>query len=163
MAVKKMGRPTIFTKELADKICFRISSGESLRSIVKDKKIPAMSTILLWVIDGKHSDFSEQYTQACATRAESLFEEALEIADEENEDVSRSRLRVDTRKWYLSKVLPKKFGEKLDLTSGGKPIPILGGVTRKENAKGDLSENSKTDGIYNNNGDEKSNSTQETN
>ena len=69
-----------------------------------------------------------------------MFEELLEIADDgtndwmkENRDGStyyvingeamgRSRLRVDVRKWYLSKVLPKKFSDKLDLTSDHKPL-----------------------------------------
>jgi len=36
--------------------------------------------------------------------------------------MGRSRLRVDVRKWYLSKVLPKKFSDKLDLTSDHKPL-----------------------------------------
>ena len=39
------------------------------------------------------------------------------------EAVLRSRLRVDTRKWLMSKLKPKKYGEKLDLTSGGDKIP----------------------------------------
>ena len=72
-----------------------------------------------------------------------MFEELLDIADDGSNDwvlregkdeeewwqlnqeaISRSRLRVDTRKWYLSKVLPKKFGEKMDVTTDGKPISI---------------------------------------
>lgn len=141
MESKKNGRPTVFSEELVDAICLRIASGESLRNICKDDKFPAMSTVLLWVSDGKHLNFSEQYNQACSVRAEVLFEESLEIADDTSKDyvtkensdgseyevintehIQRSRLRVDTRKWYLSKVLPKKFGDKLDMTSGGEPI-----------------------------------------
>jgi uncharacterized protein (DUF2147 family) len=65
-----------------------------------------------------------------------MFDELLEISDDSSQDtlvtklgpmenkewVNRSKLRVDTRKWYLSKVLPKKFGEKFDVTSDGKAI-----------------------------------------
>ncbi|MEU6504669.1 hypothetical protein ABZ895_34575, partial [Streptomyces californicus] len=29
------------------------------------------------------------------------------------EHVQRSRLRIDTRKWYLSKIMPKKYGERI--------------------------------------------------
>lgn len=45
----------------------------------------------------------------------------------DNARVQARRLQVDTRKWYLSKVLPKLYGDKLDLTSGGEklPTPIL--------------------------------------
>ena len=44
------------------------------------------------------------------------------------EHIQRSRLRVDTRKWYLSKLNPKKYGDKVDVTTKGKEItnPILG-------------------------------------
>ena len=31
------------------------------------------------------------------------------------EHVQRSKLRVDTRKWYLSKILPKKYGDKINV------------------------------------------------
>lgn len=53
-----------------------------------------------------------------------MFDELETIADipDSKESPMRSRLRVDTRKWYLSKVLPKKFGEKMDVTSGGEKI-----------------------------------------
>ena len=61
-----------------------------------------------------------------------MFEELIEIADEEKKDVMRSRLRVDTRKWYLSKIVPKKYGEKLDLTSKGEKLPITGMIIKKD-------------------------------
>lgn len=139
----KPGRPTTFTQALADKICARIASGESVRSISRDEHMPCGATIYNWLLDKKHLHFLEQYARARDIQAELMFEEILEIADdgsndfmtiqkgereynvEDKEVTNRSRLRVDSRKWYLSKVLPKKFGDKLDLTSDGKPIPLL--------------------------------------
>lgn len=128
------GRPTIFNGKVARTICERISHGESLRKITKEPEMPAMSTVMKWLANKEMKGFIEQYEDACNTRAEMLFEEIEEIADDENKDVQRSRLRVDTRKWYLSKVLPKKFGDKLDLTTLGDklPTPILGGVSKKD-------------------------------
>lgn len=127
------GRPTIFTDELAETICARIASGESLRSICKEDNMPVMSTVMLWIIDGKHEAFSEQYELARKIQAETLADELFDISDDGTNDwvqkndkdgnsyyhlngehVQRSRLRVDTRKWYLSKVLPK-FAEKQQL------------------------------------------------
>lgn len=148
-----MARPTIYTPKLAFQICKRIAKGQSLRGICRNKNFPDASTIHLWLLDGKHEEFFKQYAHARQVQAEMMFEELLEIADDgsndfmtlkkgdfeyevENKEVTnRSRLRVDTRKWYLSKVLPKKFGEKIDVTSGGKtlPAPILGGITVKKN------------------------------
>ena len=131
------GRPSTYTKELGDVISTRIATGESLRAICKEDGMPHLSTVMLWVVDNNHKEFSEQYERACNARAEHLFEEVLEIADASDTVVkkgaekkssaysSNQRLKVDTRKWYLSKVLPKKFGDKIDVTSGNKPIPLL--------------------------------------
>ena len=149
---KKRGRPTKYNNKLGKKICERISAGESVREIVKDDKMPSSSTIFRWLLDERYKLFWEQYEKARNIQAELMFEELLEIADNGSNDwvlrtgnedkewwiqngeaMSRSRLRVDTRKWYLSKVLPKKFGEKLDLTSLGDkliPTPLLKNVSR---------------------------------
>ena len=114
-----MARPTIYTKELGEKICSQIAAGKSVRSICKSPKMPSASTIFYWLIDEGKKEFLEQYTQARNVQAELLFEELQEIADNQEGDVMRDRLRVDTRKWYLSKVLPKKFGEKVGLEHSG--------------------------------------------
>ena len=139
----KGGRPTIFTQELADIICKRIAAGESLRRICFEPEMPNADTVFTWLIDDKHKRFSENFSRARASQAELMFDEILDIADdgendymtitkgdtsynmEDKEVTNRSKLRVETRKWYLSKVLPKKFGDKMDVTSGGRPIPLL--------------------------------------
>ena len=119
-----MARPTIFSEELGDLICERIARGESVRKICKDESMPARKTVHLWFLDENKKEFLHKYEIACDIRADELFDELEEIADipDTTESPMRSRLRVDTRKWYLSKVLPKKFGEKIDVTSGGEKI-----------------------------------------
>lgn len=134
-----MARPTIYTDELAHSICARIASGESMRSICKDDDMPVMSTVMLWLIDGKHTLLSEQYAKARQIQAETLADEIFDIADDGSNDwmkinrgdeegyrvngeaVARSRLRVDTRKWYLSKVLPR-FADKKEESSGAEQL-----------------------------------------
>ena len=125
-----MARPTIYSDELATTICARIASGESVRSICQDDDMPVKSTVMLWLIDGEHQFFSDQYAKARQIQAETLADELFDIADDGTNDwmkrtgkdgeeayilngeaVARSRLRVDTRKWFLSKVLPR-FSEK---------------------------------------------------
>jgi hypothetical protein len=153
-----MARPTKFTSKLGLTICKRIAGGESLRNVCCDENMPNRSSVHLWILAGKASDaspelkaFSDQYELSIEVRAENMFDEIEEIADDgrndymtkvnndgleyevvNSEHIQRSRLRVDARKWKLSKMLPKKFGEKLDLTSGGKalPSPIYGGVSK---------------------------------
>lgn len=131
------GRPSIYTDELVSEICARIASGESLRSICKSDNMPVMSTIMLWLVDGKHPNFSEQYAEARRIQAETLADELFDISDDASNDwmvrngkedepgyvlngehVQRSRLRLDTRKWYLSKVLPK-FADKQQVEHSG--------------------------------------------
>lgn len=141
----KMGRPSIYSDVLADKICEELSSGLSMRDICKREDMPAQATVYEWLNDNAKSYFSEQYTKARAKQAEHLFEEILEIADDGTNDwmenhgeedsgwrfngehYQRSRLRIDTRKWYLSKVLPKKYADTTKLEHTGKdgdPIKV---------------------------------------
>ena len=131
----EIGRPSEYTEEIGLKICERLARGESLNTICKDDDMPARRTIHYWLLDKDKESFLHQYEKACNARADKLFDDLLDIADSENKgDVNRARLRVDTRKWYLSKVLPKKFGEKVDFTSGGeKIIPLFDYVSNRNN------------------------------
>lgn len=124
------GRPSTYSEKITSEIIERMSEGESLRSICNDKHMPNLSTVILWKT--KHEEFSQQYEAAERCRAQHLFDELQEIADDKHKDtyidengnertntevVARSRLRIDTRKWALSKMLPKLYGDKLDLSS----------------------------------------------
>lgn len=137
-------------KKIKDKICDIISTNTiGLHRLVKNyNDLPAVSTIMLWLANDK--DFSEQYARARETQADLLADEIIEIADdtvndskftengeiENKEWINRSRLRVDARKWKASKLAPKKYGDKVDVTTGGEkiqtPIIIDWGVDNKE-------------------------------
>lgn len=130
---KKMGRPTTYTQALADRICEEIANGSSVRTVAKSESMPAPSSIFKWLRE--HKEFSEQYARACEERSEAMSEDILDIADDGTNDwmevnrrghqgwetngeaLQRSRLRVDTRKWLMSKMKPKKYGDRLDLNS----------------------------------------------
>ena len=137
-----LGRPTVFTEELASNICEGIADGRSLRSIVaSDDGMPARSTIFRWLANDQN--FQDQYAKAREAQADVLFEEILDIADEaqtttklvgQGDDaeeiitydsvaVARNRLRVDARKWMAGKLRPKKYGDKLEL-SGDEKNPL---------------------------------------
>jgi hypothetical protein len=123
---KKIGRPSAYTQQTADEICFRLSEGESLRTILKDDHMPSMSMVFRWLADEQYKSFREQYAHAKEVCLEHMAEEMLEIADEtafdtvetqhgfkaDSEWIQRSKLRVDTRKWLLAKLMPKKYGDK---------------------------------------------------
>lgn len=153
---KKTGRPEIWSQELADKVCEKIAQGYSMRTVCASDDMPAISTLFKWIRE--KPEFTQQYARATEERTEAMAEDILDIADDgsndlmtiqkgdvtyevENREVTnRSRLRVDTRKWLMSKMKPKKYGEKLDLTSDGKalPVPIYGGVSKHNSDKKDI-------------------------
>lgn len=105
---------TTFTQEIFDKICERIAEGESLRAIFKTKGMPAKRTFLRWV--AADDTLAKQYAEAQLMRAEHYFDEIVEIADK-GTDPAKTRVQVDARKWVLSRMNPKKYGDKMDLTA----------------------------------------------
>ena len=114
-----MGRPSAYTPEVAQEICERIAAGESLRRICDADHMPAPATVCLWVTDDREG-FAEQYARARRAQGTLLADEIFAIADGSG-DVARDRLGVDTRKWYLSKVLPKLYGDKVEVEHTGIP------------------------------------------
>ena len=127
----KVGRPESWSDELAEEICTEIALGNSLRQVLRKEGMPAMKTVFSWF--KTHPEFKVMYQAATQERTEAMAEDILEIADDRDEDVQRSRLKVDTRKWVMAKMKPKKYGDKLDLTSDGEklPTPIYGGMSGK--------------------------------
>ncbi len=141
----KIGRPTTYTKELADKLCAMLAEGMSLRSVCNEEGMPCAATVFSWMRTDEM--FLKQYARAKEESADAMAEEILDISDdghndwmtkwygdnevvvENKEALQRSRLRVDTRKWLMSKMKPKRYGDKLDVTSNGKELgtPIYGG------------------------------------
>lgn len=116
-----------YTDELADEICHAIATHPyGLERICKKfPHFPDKCTIWAWRL--KYSDFSDKYYKAKLLQADLHVEECVDISDDtsidkkmnhngdevtNNEAVNRSRLKVDTRKWIASKLLPKQYGDK---------------------------------------------------
>lgn len=115
MATKtKNGRPSDYLPEVAADICSLLADGESLRKVCERPGMPDKATVFRWL--AKHDEFRDQYAKATETRADAIFEEMFDIADEATEEsaaVAKARLRIDTRKWALARMNPKKYGEKV--------------------------------------------------
>lgn len=107
----KRGRPTKYTTKLAEEICKRLSAGESLRKICKSAHMPTEGAVRGWVVDDV-GDFSAQYTRARNIGLDVLADEVLAIADGKG-DVQRARIKFDARRWYLSKLAPKRYGDRV--------------------------------------------------
>lgn len=139
-----MARPSIYTQELANRICEQLSQGISLRSVCREEYMPDAASVFRWLSEKK--EFCEQYARAKEESADAMAEDILELSDgaigviksgaekKSGALAQAVRLQVDTRKWIMSKMKPKKYADKLDLTTNGKdiPTPIYGGSATKE-------------------------------
>lgn len=118
-------------------------NGLSLRQACRKLTKPAWQTVLKWVsIDPK---LEEQYVRACEAREQMLHDELLELSDDgrfdkktittrggqeieviDQEVLGRSKLQVDTRKWILARMNPRKYGDKVETTiqGGDKPVNV---------------------------------------
>jgi len=145
---KGRGRPREDWKQLQVDMCRLIAnSNMGWRSVLEELKkthdrVPHHSTVEDWLLHDK--EFTAQYARAKEDQADFLVEEMLQIADDASQDeifvectdgsgqgakrvcnkefIARSRLRVDTRKFIAAKLKPKKYGDKLDVTSGNEPL-----------------------------------------
>jgi hypothetical protein len=152
-----MGRTAEEIETLFKKVISDIEQGASLRSAIKKNKPLSATTFTKWC--DNDASRAERYARATLKRAEVIFEDIINIADENHRDVyidpesgvertdndvvQRARLRIDARKWVLSKMHPTKYGDKLDVTSGNKPLAvpaIVGMVIKNETTTPDESE-----------------------
>lgn len=99
-------------ENIMDLIVERLASGESLRSICLSDGMPNRSTVMRWLDDNEA--FATKYARAkdigFDERAEKLAED-IEV----EEDVQRAKLKFEYGRWYLSKLAPKRYGERLAL------------------------------------------------
>lgn len=117
-------------QKIIDDVCSEIENGKSLRASLCMPNMPARKTFLEWI--DNNEKYRNQYARACDDRAETIFEDILKIADTTENDIiemddgktfinhdviNRAKLRIDSRKWMLGKMNPKKYGDKMDLSS----------------------------------------------
>ena len=134
-----MGVHSTFTPDMGNKICKLIEDGFTFRKIEAMEGMPANTTILRWLSEGDtdiasnkpdtpKANFRRQYARSKSIQCHVIAEETLDISDDNSLDkvvdkegnlvsnpanVQRDRLRVDTRKWHVSKLMPKIYGERV--------------------------------------------------
>jgi hypothetical protein len=118
------GRPSIFSPTLADTICERIASGETLSAICIDDDMPSVATVGRWTRE--NPEFKAAYAHARVAQAEVRQGEIITIADSSYSvvrlddgtekivanDPQRDRLRIDARKWVAARFDPATYGDK---------------------------------------------------
>jgi hypothetical protein len=101
-----------FSQDMADEICLRLSNGISLNDICSDPDMPSKMSVWRW--QRAFPEFAEQMQEARANMAEFLAGEIVKIADSE-EDPNRAKVRIAARQWVCAKLLPQRFGDRVEL------------------------------------------------
>lgn len=154
------GGKGIYDDKLATEFCERMCKGEAPTQICQDPRMPSYPTIIRWTLsdDPKLEAFRIMYEESKKIMWLYHADQMLDLSDNsandymdrynkfteetervfDNENVQRSKLRIDTRKWLLAKMLPHVFGEKVDVSIGGrdgKPIAIAAITMSAEDAE----------------------------
>jgi hypothetical protein len=110
-----------YNPELASTILTRVSEGETLRQVARDEGVPE-SSIREWIrsdVDG----LAARYSQARAMQVDSWADEIITVAYDLTIDPAEKRVRCDQLRWLLSKLSPKRYGERL-LVAGDADSPV---------------------------------------
>jgi hypothetical protein len=121
------GRKSIYTKALTAKICKQLADGKSLRSICAQAGMPDKSTVLMWIVDGEHKEFSEQYKLAREAAGYSHADRIIDTIDKvEQELISHSagRVVVEGLKWAAERMAPKSHAPRAQI-SGPDEKPLM--------------------------------------
>ncbi len=136
-----------FTEQRAEEICSRMAAGETLPQICRDAHMPSPN-VVRYTWTEKYPAFSDAYIRARHALVDHWAEETIDIADDSTNDyvdrevragravrvvdqehIARARLRVDARRWLVSKLNPKSYGDRVDLNVGGQagnPLAVVG-------------------------------------
>lgn len=122
--VKKMGRPSKYTEELAQEICNTLATTDIgiAKLCEMNPHWPEITSLKLWRITNE--DFSTKYALAKKQQLAFFAEELEDLAastekyyDEKGNKradpglVAETRLKVDTRKFIVAKLMPKVYGD----------------------------------------------------
>lgn len=133
---RPVGAPSKYSPEMAAKICALIADGHAVRKIGDMPDMPDSATIFRWLFDDRKPEFRELYTRAKEIQAETMADSIVSISDEDTSceirlpdgsskvvgdsaAVARNRLRVEARKWVAAKLLPRKYGDKIQAEVSG--------------------------------------------
>lgn len=126
------GRPSTYDATIAEALCLRLAEGEPLTDICGDDDMPSLGTVKSWVVNDT-GGFSALYTRAREIGVDVMVEKLIDEARDNSKDwvqtdegmvfdhnhVTRSRLIVDTIKWFVAKLAPRKYGDRLNLELSG--------------------------------------------
>lgn len=139
---KKMGRPKVYGDDspVWEYIIDSISNGRSLSSVLREDDMPVWRTVQIKL--EKDERFKAEYEKAVQDRADRLADDIMDLADETMPEhlqgpgasawVQQKRLQVDARKWIASKLKPRTYGDRLDVSVSDNRISVLGALEQAQ-------------------------------
>lgn len=130
-------RSAPYDPDAAEVILGLLAEGRSLKEICRRDDVPARSTVSLWIAHNIEG-FADKYAGARDAQAEHFADEIIEISDDgrndwiernvgdgetivvaDHEHIARSKLRVDSRKWLMARMAPKRYGDRITAEHAG--------------------------------------------
>lgn len=135
-------------KQVIEHLCSEIAKGRAMAEVLREdqilssneRKAPSVFAVIDWL--DKSDDFKQRIERAREIGAEALLGQIIDIADNATGDVyveygkdgqayakidgdcvQRAKLKVYARERYAAKIAPKRFGDRVDVTSGGEKLP----------------------------------------
>ncbi len=131
-ALPQRCKPTRYSRALAERICAELASGRTLKDVCSDDGLPPYRRVWTWAKEDFRG-FATPYRQAREIGYHIMVDDMLEIADDSRNDfvarrradgrtemvvdhdhIARVRIRLDTRRWLLSRALPRLSGDRPD-------------------------------------------------
>jgi hypothetical protein len=135
IGIAMSGRMVPYSAAVTDRILGELMLGRTLTSICRDPGMPSANAVLTWVKYDREG-FKARYHEARDIGNQLLSDELRDIGDDSTRDlvqretrageaetvvdhdhINRSRLRCDNLKWILSRVLPKTYGDRIDVNA----------------------------------------------
>ena len=115
--------------EIQERVIVELQTGRSLRQVCKDEGMPDLTTILRWVVI--FPEFATKYARARMAQADTLFDR-MEVVEEAvtagSMDSHAARVVLDSMRWRASKLAPKVYGDRLDVSVSDNRISISGAL-----------------------------------
>lgn len=133
-----MGRPVKWPQDhpVWREIVARVSAGKSVSTVLADKDMPTWTGFQNML--EQDDSLRTAYEKAVQDRADKMADEILELSDQEmpaglegamaSAWVQQKRMQVDARKWIASKLKPRVYGDRIDMTVRDERISVIGAL-----------------------------------
>lgn len=99
-----------------------VAAGRSLDTVLTDEGMPSPSTFWRWHMEDQ--EIRDNLARARENGVERHLDEIVTISDDLEDEPASRRVRIDARVKAAQMMAPRKYGPKLDVTSGGQPFDL---------------------------------------